>query len=305
MAPKIIKLIYNPVAGNKTFLNYFDDFFKLFNKYKIEVHRTEESNNIKNKFENINSRDYYAVIVSGGDGTINKVVNVMLEKKIDIPLGVIPSGTTNDFGDQINMPENYLDCFEIFENQNNIKGVDVGKVNNNYFINVCIGGNFSQIAHDTNYEVKNKLGRIAYYIKGIKDFPSLKPFPLKITTSKRSFKEEIYLFLIMNSKRAGGFDNLAQKAKMDDGVFDFIAVKAGKFYQLPNLLIKIFQNKHLDDNNIIYIQDEYFKIEHLPQKNKEKKTKEIPSDIDGEKGPFLPLEIKVLPQALRIFTPSL
>jgi diacylglycerol kinase family enzyme len=106
------------------------------------------------------------------------------------------------------------------------------------------------------------------------------------------------MFLILNSKQAGGFKNLNQRSVINDGMFEFMAVKANKFYRLPNLLFKFFQNKPLQDSSLIIEQDNYFKIEITNDKFKDNFC-----DIDGEKGPAYPFEISVKKRALKIFTP--
>ncbi|MFW5998364.1 MAG: YegS/Rv2252/BmrU family lipid kinase [Halanaerobiaceae bacterium] len=297
-----VKLIYNPVAGSRMFLDHMDTFFKKFKEYRVEVYRTREKENLVNELSSLKGKeeDYYAIIVAGGDGTVSKVVNALMLNNIYLPLGIIPAGTTNDFAVQLNIPDDYRECYNLFLNKEKVDKVDVGKIGNNYFINVCVGGNFSSIAHKTNYEFKNKLGRIAYYLQGIRDLPNLTPFPMRIHSSQRVIEEDIFLYLIMNSKRAGGFDNLAQNASLNDGLFDLIAVKARKIYKLPNLILKLFQNKHLKDDKIITLQDKYFKIELIKNKSNTF-SEDIPVDVDGEKGPSLPVEINVIPRRLKVF----
>lgn len=294
---KKVKLIYNPKSGNKTFPNYLDTFIKKFHRegYETNIFRSNQKGDLSNSLKNINE-DYEAIIIAGGDGSVNTIVNQIMKKNIDIPLGIIPAGTVNDFANYLNMPSNFNRCIEVLLN-NNYQQVDIGQVNNRFFINVCVGGLLSSVSHNTDVNFKNKLGKIAYYINGLKEIPKVKPIHLQISTSYQTFEEELYMFLVLNSKRAGGFTNLAQRAEIDDGVFDFIGVKASQIYKIPNLLYDFFQGNHLSSKHFIYIQDRYFNIEPLNQKNYSHF-----SDLDGEKGPQLPLEIKIHPRALTLIT---
>lgn len=292
-----LKLIYNPVAGNKSFSKHLDSFIKKFqDKYELRFYRTKEKDDFKQALENLTPEEYRALLIAGGDGTISRVVNAVMLHDIKIPLGIIPAGTSNDFASYIDMPSNYNDCFDFFlnNNLNNSKPVDVGKINDRYFINVCMGGLLSKIPHNTDSKLKNKLGKIAYYFNGLIEFPDFKPMQLRITTSSRVIEENLYLFLILNSNQAGGFENLSKSARIDDELFDLIAVKEGKFHEISTFLIELFQNKHLENENFIYLQDKYFHIESLDDNNN------YSSDIDGEKGPQLPLEITVQPKALNL-----
>ena len=292
---KKIKLIYNPVAGNKSFSKYLDDFIKKFQKnYHISILRTQKDGKILKRIKNIPLQNYDRFIVAGGDGTVNKVVNIIKNYNLNLPLGVIPTGTVNDFASYIKMPENISKCFDIILNNNKQK-VDIGLVNRTYFINVCVGGLLSKIPHNTETNLKNKLGKIGYYINAVKEFSGFESFPIRISTRDKIIEEEVILFLVLNTSRAGGFTNLVKKAKINDGYFDLIAIKADKVYKIPDLLVKWFQQKILDYENAIYLKSDYFKIELLDSK----KTHHC--DIDGEQGPLYPLEIYNKKQELTVF----
>lgn len=297
MAEKIVKLIYNPAAGDKSFPKHLDSFIAKFQKagFKISIFRTRESGDFDQVFDDIDER-FEAVIVAGGDGSANNVLNIMQKENIDLPLGIIPAGTANDFASFLGMSQSIERSFDRILRWN-IKEIDIGKVNDRYFLNVCVGGIISNIAHGTETEMKNRLGKVAYYLYGLKELPNLKPMSLKISTSKDEFKDDFLAFFIFNSKDAGGFKNIAKNASIDDGLFDFIAVKAGNILKISSAAAEIFQGNYVNNDNLIYLQDNYFKIE---KKNINDNIDHC--DIDGEKGPGFPLEIKLLPSALKVFT---
>ncbi len=297
MTAKIIKLIYNPAAGDKSFPRYLDSFIAKFQKagFQINIFRTNESGNFDSAFIDINNR-YRAVIVAGGDGTASNVLNIMQKNNIELPLGIIPSGTANDFASFLGMSQSIEKSIDRILKWN-IKEIDIGKVNNRYFLNVCVGGIISSIAHGTETEMKNRLGKVAYYLYALKELPNLKPMSLKISTSKEKFAGDFLAFFIFNSKDAGGFKNIAKNASVDDGLFDFIAVKAGNILKVGSAAAEIFQGNYVNNDNLIYLQDNHFKIEEI---NINKNIDHC--DIDGEKGPRFPLEIKLLPSALKVFT---
>ncbi len=290
-------LIYNPVAGDRSFPDFLDTLLqKTANEFFISILRTTEEKNFYRKnlhFFKKSKFDY--IFIAGGDGTINQLINFLMVENIDIPLAIIPAGTANDFATYLNMPSDFADCIEVIKKRN-IKAVDIGRVNDKFFVNVCIGGLLSEIPHETDNSLKNKMGKLAYYLNGIKGLSSSKPISVKVTTSNGSFQEDIYLFLVLNSSRGGGFNNLSDKAKIDDGLFELILLKAKPIYKMINLVVELFQNKHFKNDNLIYKQDHYFKIELIETQTERKLT-----DIDGEKGPAFPLEIKVLEKALKVF----
>jgi YegS/Rv2252/BmrU family lipid kinase len=294
---KKVRLIYNPKSGNKTFPNYLDNFIKKFQQagYETNIFRSNKKGDISNSLKYINNT-YKLIIIAGGDGSVNSIVNEMMKKNTNIPLGIIPAGTVNDFANYLNMPNDINACIDVLL-ERNFRKVDIGQANNNYFINVCIGGLLSNVSHNTDLYIKNRLGKVAYYINGLKELPNIKPLHLRVSTSYQTFEEKFYMFIILNSKRAGGFTNLAQKATINDGLFDFVGVKASQFYKIPNLLYDFFQGDHLASEHFIYLQDNYFKIEHCADINNPHY-----SDLDGEKGPKLPLEINIHPKALTLLS---
>ena len=101
----------------------------------------------------------------------------------------------------------------------------------------------------------------------------------------------------MNGNSAGGFQQLAPQAKIDDGRFEFLGVKACPLPQIAGLFVKMLQGKHLDDQNIVHFQDTEFEVEITDDK-----LNNYHSDLDGEKGPGFPLHVKVASEKLRVFT---
>ncbi|MDZ7672447.1 MAG: YegS/Rv2252/BmrU family lipid kinase [Halanaerobiales bacterium] len=292
---KKVKLIYNPYSGTKDFPNYLDLFLEKFQGagYKVDIYRSMEKNDLHKGLVGIDN-SYEKIIVAGGDGSVNEIVNDMMNQSIDIPLGIIPSGTVNDFASFLNIPNNYEKCFDMLLTDN-INSIDVGEVNEKYFINVCVGGLFSSISHEIDINLKNTFGKLAYYINGLREIPKIKAIPFKIKTSNQTIDEDLFMFFVLNSKRAGGFQNLAKFASINDGMFDFIGVKTNQLYRLPTLLMNLLDKENFTSKNFIYVQDNYFKIEIDNDK-----ADTYNSNIDGEKGPKFPLEIKLHHNAIQM-----
>lgn len=294
---KKVKLIYNPYSGTKTFPNYLDLFLKKFQAagYWVDIYRSMQEKDLHKGLENIDD-SYNLIIVAGGDGSVNEIVNDMMKKNINVPLGIIPAGTVNDFASFLNMPSNYEKCFDELLKEE-VKNIDVGEVNNRYFINVCVGGLFSGITQGIDINVKNTLGKLAYYINGLKEIPKIQPIPFKIQTSNQVIEENLFVFFILNSKRAGGFQNLGKFASVNDGMLDFVGIKTNQLYRIPALLMNLMDKEYFSNKNVLYIQDNYFKIDI----NKDN-AKTRYSNIDGEKGPKFPLEIKLHHSAIKMLT---
>ncbi|MCK8826449.1 YegS/Rv2252/BmrU family lipid kinase [Natroniella acetigena] len=293
---KKVKLIYNPMAGNRNFRYYLDQFIEKFQGvgYEVSVFRSAQEGDLDLGVEQVINQDYDLLVVAGGDGSVNEVINAMMKHDIDLPLGIIPAGTANDFAVHLGMPADIETCFDVIL-EGEVKQVDLGEVNGRYFINVCAGGLLANVSHEIDLEFKNTLGKLGYYLKGIEQLPKFKPIPVEIKTKEQVIEEDIYLFLILNGKSAGGFKKIGKKASITDGQLDLIAVKAQPLHEIALLFIKILQGEHLADENIIYLKDSCFEINCLDQSYSSSS-----SDVDGEKGPQLPLQIFLHSQALKV-----
>ncbi|NLL71659.1 MAG: YegS/Rv2252/BmrU family lipid kinase [Epulopiscium sp.] len=295
---KKIQLLYNPMAGDRSFRYDLDHVLAKFNEagYQLHIYRSHAKGSMKQFFETFDPEGFEGVIVSGGDGSLNEAINGMLHHNIDLPLGVIPSGTSNDFARFLNMPDHVEGCLDVFLRRN-LKKIDIGKANEQFFINVCSGGLFTTVSQNIDLDFKNTLGKMAYYIKGIEQLPNFKPFPLRITTGQGSIEEDFYVFLILNSTGAGGFQKLAKGAAIDDGLFELVAIRACPLHEIPRLFIQILRGEHLNEKNIFYTRSSEFYIECLSED-----PAFYESDLDGEKGPNLPLKIQVYPKKLTVFS---
>jgi YegS/Rv2252/BmrU family lipid kinase len=295
---KSVQLIYNPAAGKYRSVQYIDKIIESFQSqgYTVNIHRSSRKGDMGAFLNKFNSKNCEAIIASGGDGSINEVVNGMVNNNIDIPLGIIPSGTANDFAYYLGLPSDIDECLDVFSKWD-IEDIDIGKANDKCFINVCGAGLFTNGSLEFDPELKNTLGKLAYYITGLGQIPKFKPFPLRITTPKMSIQEDFYFFLAFNGISAGGFKAIAKFSKADDGLIDFIGVKAAGLHEIPGIFLKILAGEHFNDKNILYLQEKHMKIECLVD-NKIFKT----SDLDGEPGPELPLDISILDRKLRVFT---
>lgn len=297
-----VKLIYNPFAGDTTFKLYLDEVVSVLQiEGDMEVHlfRTIDIGDIDRHIRDMDVEIYSAILVSGGDGTINLAVNAMKKYGINIPLGIFPSGTANDFASYIGIPKNPVDAAKIIA-KGIIDRVDIGKIKDNYFINVVCIGLFAKISQSVDPELKNTIGKLAYYIKGAEVITNAKPMPIRIVTTDKTYDVDAYLILIMNSSGAGGFNNLAPMSDLSDGKFDLVVFKrSDKITASARSFLQSLRGAHIEDENVIYTQDSYFKIESLDESFKNSET-----DIDGERGPELPIEINILEKALEIYVPE-
>jgi diacylglycerol kinase (ATP) len=288
---KKVKFIYNPFSGENTIITDIDKIIMVHQQYGyyIEPYRVSFESPVDDAFDDLDDSFYY-ILVAGGDGTVDSVVNSMKKKNINLPIGILPTGTANDFAKFIGMNEDVEEaCRQILTSSE--KEVDLGRINDKYFINVASSGLFTDVSQKTDINLKNTMGKLAYYIKGIEQIPNFRKLKIDVSSKERSFDGEMYLMLVFNGQTAGNM-KFAYKAKIDDGLLDVIIIKAGMLIDMINLLFEMIKGEHLKySKGLIYLKTDDLLINCC---------EDIVTDIDGERGPDFPLRIRCEKGALKI-----
>ena len=289
---KKILLVYNPVSGHAAFKNKLDAVIENFQRRGIflSVYRTQADDN--SAFADcLKFSGAEGVIAAGGDGTLHAVINWLKKISADLPVGVIGSGTSNDFAAHLNMDDEKI--FDAVA-QGRTRPVDLGLVNGkDFFINVASAGVFTSIAHEVNSRLKNFLGKSAYYLRGLGELKNFKTVPLDITADGENFSADAFLFLVLNSPSVAGFKKISDAAQIDDGKLDLLLLKKNSPGSLITLAKKILAGETVNrDENIFSLQAATFEI---------KSSAALTSDLDGEVGDALPLKIETVRHALNFF----
>lgn len=286
---KRARIIYNPTSGREAFKKEMASVLKRFEQagYETSTHATTGENDATKAAEIAVERRFDLIVIAGGDGTINEVIRGIAEKEYRPKIGIIPAGTTNDFARALELPREVHKAVDIILDENNIKALDIGKVNGHIFVNIAGGGDLTELTYDVPSKLKAAIGQMAYYIKGLEKLPSLRPVSTVIEYDDEVIEEDIMLFLIANTNSVGGFEKLAPDAAIDDGYFDLIILKKTNLAEFLRIASLGMRGNHIGDKNIIYKQAKRIKI--TP---KEKML----LNIDGEYGGMLPGEFINLQQ---------
>lgn len=290
---KRARIIYNPTAGRELFRKELPDVLEKLEKagYETSAHATNGEGDATEAARIAVERKHDLVVIAGGDGTINEVIQGIAEAEYRPKIGIIPAGTTNDFARALAIPRDTKAAVDIIL-QNNVKALDIGKVNEKYFINIAGGGDLTELTYDVPIKLKAALGQLAYYMKGIEKLPSLKPVSTVIEYDDNVFEGEIMLFLVADTNSVGGFEKLAPNALIDDGYFDLIILKKTNLAEFLRIATAALRGAHLDDEKIIYAQAKRIKI--TP-------NEKMLLNLDGEYGGELPGEIVNLKQHIEFF----
>ena len=226
----------------------------------------------------------------GGDGTVNYVVNSMKSKGLDIPLGVIPAGTANDFAGALGMSHKPLEAARQIAS-GAIDRVDCGCVNGLYFVNIFSFGIFTTTSQRTPDERKHKIGKLAYIIEGVKEFRAMHAVPLQVVADGEAFDFNSLMVLVFNGETAGGF-RLARRSSIKDGLFDCLMLEKKNF-----LRSTLAMGRYLLGGNPKIVR-------HLRARALDiVSTLNEPTDVDGQKGAEFPLHIECIAGGLRVMCP--
>lgn len=251
---KKLLLIMNPFSGKKLANKYLADVILLFsqNGYETVSFMTTGIGNateIAQKYANCVEK----IVCIGGDGTFNEVVSGVLKANSKTPIGYIPSGSTNDFANSLELSKNIITAAkDIIYGEP--KTYDVGKFNDRYFSYVASFGAFTKASYATPQYVKNALGHLAYVLEGTKSIGTIKSEHLKITIDDEVLEDDYIFGAFSNSTSVGGILTLDKNiVDMNDGVFEIILVKSPKnLIELTECLIALTNKKYDSSSMLVF-----------------------------------------------------
>ncbi len=240
--------------------------------------------------------DFY--IVAGGDGTIKEVVSALIDSKKQTPVALLPAGTVNDLGNYLQLPTT-IDNFVNMIEQWHITSMDVGKFNNDYFINVVAAGMLTDIGYNVSKDDKKRLGSFAYYFRGFIQLPKeiKRRIPVTITLDdKITIEQSLHFVVVSNTSRVAGFDDFCPEGSIDDGFFDILMLRSSHIGDMATFAKDFLFRRHKKNNNVSHYRAKKIVIEST--------KKDVHIDVDGEFGGHLPCTIELLPLAINILTPE-
>ena len=290
-------LVYNPKSGNSNLiLNNFDLITTKLLKKGIILTLYSISRDYDRLIEILKNEKYDIVILSGGDGTLSRCLTDMYNENIEFPeIAIFPTGTSNDLAKSLNLGEKIEDWINNILNKKS-KFVDFGLINGNkIFLSSYAGGLFTKVSYATDKGLKKTFGKTAYYITGIDELKNIKNFDLKMQIAdNEAISEKAILYIILNGKNVGGFDELLQNANVDDGIMDILIVKnIENPLEISKILFDLFNGQLVNNENVRTLQAKKCVIEEV--------SEEIGVSIDGEEGKNEKVEIEFIRDKLKIF----
>ena len=293
---KRARIIYNPTSGKEMFKRALPDVLIKLEKagYETSAYATERAGDATKEAERALEQEYDLLIVAGGDGTLNEVVNGIAEQPNRPKLGIIPMGTVNDFGRALHLPSNIMKAVDVIVNGHTTQ-VDIGKMNSRYFINLAAGGKLTEVSYETPSKLKSIVGPFAYYIKGFEMLPQMKAVDIRIEYDGEIFQGEALLFLLGLTNSMAGFEKLVPDAKLDDGYFTLIIVEKANLAELGHIMTLASRGEHTKHPKVIYKKAKSVSISSFAN---------MQLNVDGEYGGKLPGNFLNLERHIEVFTPN-
>ncbi|MHB1377101.1 MAG: diacylglycerol/lipid kinase family protein [Candidatus Humimicrobiaceae bacterium] len=248
---------------------------------KHPKHAMELAKSAKNKYD--------IVIVAGGDGTVNEVINGIIGSKIT--LAIIPFGSTNVLALELGIPFNAKEASELIVQGKKLK-IDLGYAKTNeearYFSMMVGIGFIPKLIEGTDLKVKKRWGNLAYVLSGIRQLLTYKWHNIHVEHKSHSVG---YFVIVSNSKDYGGEYQIADKASITDGFLDLVVINRKSWWKI----IKFFSSVLIGRSNT-FLRGEYYQIKeaHIYSRHK------MLVQIDGELIGTVPVDVKVVPKALTV-----
>ena len=231
------------------------------------------------------------VIVGGGDGTLNAMVDVLVETQL--PLGIIPLGTANDLARTLGIPNSIAEACRIIA-EGNLKYIDLGWVNNKYFFNVASLGLSVKITQKLNKGLKRRLGILAYAWTALQLLSKTRPFTAMIGIDGQNIKVKTLQIAIGNGRYYGGGMPIAHDAQIDDQRLDLYSLEIEHWWQIFPLLWTLPRGQ----------QGLLSWVRTLKGKEIQIQTRKPHSiNTDGEITSTTPAMFRVIPAAIGVYIP--
>ncbi|KUO52936.1 MAG: hypothetical protein APF76_02110 [Desulfitibacter sp. BRH_c19] len=287
-------VIVNPVAGRrKSFEKWKEIRQRLIdNQLDFEVFFTSARGMASNLAREIQKAGYSRILVAGGDGTLHEVING-LDLPGDIEIGVLPTGTGNDFARELGITYDKDLALKLMT-KGRIRIIDLGEVNQRKFINIAGVGFDAQVAHEVNSGFKFVTGTVAYLFALVKVLLTYKSLPVDIFIENTRQTEEVLFLSVANAPYIGGGMKIVPQAKIDDGFLHICLAKKVSRMDILRTLPKIYKGTHVKHPRVDTLITKEIRISS---------NSPLVLHADGEIIGTLPAYFKVLPSILHLLVP--
>ncbi|MER2064374.1 MAG: diacylglycerol kinase family protein, partial [Alkalibacterium sp.] len=280
-------VIVNPTSGREEGKEYGPtvqtELEKLYEE--VELKWTEKEHDAT-EFARQAAREHVdAIYALGGDGTVNECINGIASEDYRPPFGFIPLGTVNDLGRVLGIPMNPGKAVDQLPNMRK-KAIDIGKINDKFFVDIVAIGSIPEAVHDVPIEEKTKLGPLAYVLEGAKALTEKEVYPFRFDIEGEVSEFDSFLVLVAVTNSVAGIPTMIPGASEDDGYLHLVAVKGANMAKKINLIPKIFAGKVPEDDEVFYRKFTEAEI----SLTEEEQNESVRTNVDGDEGDHLPIK---------------
>ncbi len=289
-----IFFIVNPHSGNKKKTRVVKKINTELDSHIFEPHiiQTETLKELSSTLGTIKKDKNNIVVAVGGDGTINRIVNEIVDTGISF--GIIPRGSGNGLARELKIPQTISGAIRVL-NQSYSRKIDVIQLNNLFSVNVS-GVGFDAIIAKKFSELEHR-GFKNYLKITAREITKIKPENYKMLIDGNKLNPEVYLISFANSRQWGNNAYIAPKAKIDDGLIDVVMLHPFPLLPAPMLVAGLFTKTLKNSRYLDTIKAKEIVIQ---------KEGEIFAHIDGEPYTFKnQLKITIHKKKLNILAPKM
>ncbi|MFQ5963270.1 MAG: diacylglycerol/lipid kinase family protein [Candidatus Scalinduaceae bacterium] len=289
---KKLLIILNPIAGkgiSKELVHKTLGFFK-DRDYVIDFCETKRRGDARKAVQRLNDDDY-KIIIMGGDGTFNEVINGLRNWKIRI--GIIPTGTANVLAKELKIPFDIINACEVIAQENELK-LDLGRNEKGYFALLGGVGLDAMVVKDLSLRRVGNISYFSYAIPIIKNLLNYKYPKLSVEIDGKLIEKNAGLVFIGNTKSYAGPIEVTSYAKVNDGIFDVCIIKMKRRLSILRHILKAFMRTLPESEDVRYIKGKIVSVTS---------DLHVPYQIDGEFAGYVPTMFEIIPKAVPVIVP--
>lgn len=299
---KTVYIIFNPLSGKKNDSlaalvkeELIEKGFQAENIKLVTPHSAEEA---FLKAKEISQNKIDLVIPLGGDGTINKIIGGVYEGGAFTKIGLIPSGTVNNFAKALDIPLSMKQAIDVIANGKE-KKVDICKVNGQYMISSLTLGLLADIAADVTPQAKRRFGPFAFLKDAIRILKRNRTYSLVVEIGDKTITTTTKFLLVTMSNTIAGFPSFSPNALVDDGLMQVYTMKQIHFLKFLFHINAFRRGDFSKAEEISHFQTHQLTIRPANRK----KFSRARTRIDGDKSDYIPVSMSVLKKAITVIVP--
>ena len=232
------------------------------------------------------------IVVAGGDGTLNGVVNGLATDAKNVCIGIVPLGTGNDFARTLGLPSSIEDNIDILRSAQT-KRIDLVRVKSRrarYFVNVSAGGFSGMVGEKMTPKIKRTWGPLAYIRGAAAALPKLHAYHTQILLDDHEqLSAELYNVVVANGRFVAGGLPIAPDADPSDGLLEVVLIPKLGAREIALLAAEIVLGKHLSSKPTVFRRAKKISVRSRPG---------MCFNVDGELVGNAPAVFQILPRAL-------